>query len=148
MAEGLLRKLLQSDAVEGVEIGSAGFMALPGNPASFNALRVAKENSIDLEKHRARLVTPDIISNADLILVMEPRHREKLVSRQSGASDKVLLLRQFATCGSRERGINDPYGLNLEAYRFCFQDIKECVESLHEWIGASAQVPVTPDVDT
>lgn len=140
MAEGLLKKLLLKSPIEGMEIGSAGFIALPGNPASFNAVRVAQENSFYLEEHKARLVTPELIDKADLILVMEPRHRQELLSRHPEASSKVWLLRYFAHYGSRERAINDPYGLNLEAYRFCFQDIKECVESLHQWLleGAKA----------
>jgi protein-tyrosine-phosphatase len=139
MAEVLQKKLLSKNPIAGLAIGSAGISALPGNPASFNAVRVAHENSINLEEHKARLLTPELISNADLILVMEPSHRQALISRYSEASDKILLLRHFALYGSRKRGINDPYGPNLEAYRFCFQDIKECVESLHEWLFAATQ---------
>ena len=139
MAEALLKKLLLKNPIDEMEIGSAGLIALPGNPASFNAVRVAQENSMDLEEHKARLLTPELISNADLILVMEPRHRQKLLASHGKASEKILLLRHFARYGSRKRGINDPYGLNLEVYRFCFQDIKECVESLHEWLVEAAQ---------
>jgi protein-tyrosine-phosphatase len=39
--------------------------------ASFNAVRVAKENSISLEEHKARPITAELIDNADLVLVME-----------------------------------------------------------------------------
>jgi protein-tyrosine phosphatase len=95
---------------------------------------VALENSVSLEEHRARLVTPELIDKADLILAMEPEHRQQLIERHPQAADKIYLLRHFARYGSRERGIHDPYGLNLEAYRFCFEDIKECVESFHEWL--------------
>jgi protein-tyrosine phosphatase len=139
MAEGLLKKLLLENPIDGMATGSAGLNALPGNPASFHAIRVAHENSIDLNEHRARLVTPVLISAADLILVMEPGHRQTLLSRHLVAAEKAVLLRQFARYGPRDRGINDPYGLNLEAYRFCFQDIRECVESLHEWLLAPVQ---------
>ena len=134
MAEGLLRKILQEKPVQGIEVSSAGFIALPGNPASFHAVRVAQENGFDLEDHQARLLTPRLVQEADLILVMEPYHRLQLLRSHPEASHKVLLLRQFARYGSRDRAIQDPYGLNIEAYRFCFQDIRECVESLHEWL--------------
>jgi len=139
LAEGFLKKLLERDSLRGIEIGSAGLTALPGSPASFHSLRVALENSVSLEEHRARLVTAELIDQADLILVMEPGHRQQLVDRHPQASDKIYLLRHFARYGSRERGIHDPYGLNLEAYRFCFEDIKECVESLHEWLLEARQ---------
>ena len=134
MAEGLLKKLQSRVPIAGMEIGSAGLSALPGSPASFNAVRVAQENSISLQEHRARQVTPELIDIADIILVMEPRHRQELLSRNPEASAKTLILRHFARYGSQTRGINDPYGLNLDAYRFCFEDIKECVESLHQWL--------------
>jgi protein-tyrosine-phosphatase len=129
-----MKKLLSDTPIAGAEIGSAGLAALPGSPASFNAVRVAQENSISLKEHRARQVTPELIDGADLILVMEPRHQQELLSRHPEASAKTLILRHFARYGSQTRGINDPYGLNLEAYRFCFEDIKECVESLYQWL--------------
>lgn len=139
LAAGFLKKLLERNSLCEMEIGSAGLTALPGSQASFHSLRVALENSVYLEEHQARLVTPELIDKADLIVVMEPGHRQELLDRYPKTSGKILLLRQFARYGSQKRGIHDPYGLNLEAYRFCFQDIKECVESLHEWLLEARQ---------
>jgi protein-tyrosine-phosphatase len=134
MAEWQLKALLWENAITGMQVGSAGLIALPGNTASFNAVRVAKENSISLEEHKARPITAELIDNADLVLVMESHQGHELIADHPQVSEKILLLRHFARYGSRERGISDPYGRNLEAYRFCFEDIKECVESLHEWL--------------
>jgi protein-tyrosine phosphatase len=134
MAAGLLQKLLQKNAIGGMEIGSAGLTPLPGSPASYNAIRVAQENSICLLKHEARLVTRELVDKADLILVMGSAQCQQLISGHPQASKKVLLLRHFARFGSRDRSIHDPYGINIEAYRFCFEDMKECVESLLEWL--------------
>jgi len=139
LAEGFLKKLLAKSSSSGMEIGSAGLDALPGSSASFHSVQVALKNSVSLEEHQARLVTAELIEQADLILVMEAGHRSHLVDRYPQASDKIYLLRHFARYGSQERGIPDPYGGNLEAYRFCFEDIKECVESLHEWLLAARQ---------
>ena len=134
MAEWQLKALLRENPIPGMQVGSAGLIALPDNAASFNAVRVARENSISLDEHRARLVNTELIDNADLVLVMESHQGHELIANHPQASEKILLLRHFARYGSRERGISDPYGRNLEAYRFCFEDIKECVESLHEWL--------------
>jgi protein-tyrosine phosphatase len=140
MAEGLLKKLLEKKPIPGVRVASAGLVALPGNPASFHAVRVSRENGISLEDHSAQPVSTGLIDEADQILVMEPRQSLDLVARYPKASTKVLPLRHFARYGSQKRAINDPYGGSLEAYRFCFQDIKECVETLHEWLfEASAE---------
>ena len=134
MAEWQLKALLWEKPIPGMEVGSAGLIALPGNSASLNAVRVAKENSISLAEHKARPITTELIDNADLVLVMESHQGHELIATHPQVSEKILLLRHFARYGSRERGISDPYGRNLEAYRFCFEDIKECVESLHEWL--------------
>jgi protein-tyrosine phosphatase len=134
MAEWQLKALLRENPITGMQVGSAGLIALPDNAASFNAVRVARENSISLEEHRARLVNTELIVNADLVLVMESHQGHELIANHPQASEKILLLRHFARYGSRERGISYPYGRNLEAYRFCFEDIKECVDSLHEWL--------------
>jgi protein-tyrosine phosphatase len=134
MAEWQLKALLRENPIPGMQVGSAGLIALPDNAASFNAVRVARENSISLEEHRARLINTELIDNADLVLVMESHQGHELIANHPQASEKIFLLRHIARYGSRERGISDPYGRNLEAYRFCFEDIKECVESLHEWL--------------
>ena len=139
MAEWQLKALLWENPITGMQVGSAGLIALPGNSASFNAVRVARENSISLEEHKARLITAELIDNADLVLVMESHQGYELIADHPQASEKILLLRHFARYGSRERGISDPYGRNLEAYRFCFEDIKECVESLYEWLVEANQ---------
>ena len=134
MAEWQLKALLRENPITGMQVGSAGLIALPGNSASFNAVRVARENSISLEEHKARPITTELIDNADPVLIMESHQGHELITDYPQASEKILLLRHFARYGSRERGISDPYGRNLEAYRFCFEDIKECVESLYEWL--------------
>ena len=139
LAEGFLKKLLEEHSFGGVEIGSAGLAALPGSPASSHAVKVALESSVSLDEHKARLVNGELITEADLIIVMEPGHGRQLLDRYPLASDKIYLLRHFARYGSRERGITDPYGINLDAYRFCFEDIKECVESLLEWLLQALQ---------
>jgi protein-tyrosine-phosphatase len=134
LAEGFLKKILREHSLAGMEICSAGLVALPGSSASSHAVKVALESSVSLDEHKARLVNGELITKADLIIVMEPGHRQQLLDRYPHTSDKIYLLRHFARYGSRERGIPDPYGLNLEGYRFCFEDIKECVESLLEWL--------------
>jgi protein-tyrosine-phosphatase len=140
MAEWQLKALLWEKPIPGLEVGSAGLIALPGNSASLNAVRVARENSISLAEHKARPITTELIDNADLVLVMESHQGHELIADHPQAAEKILLLRHFARYGSRERGISDPYGRNPEAYRFCFEDIKECVESLHEWLLEARQL--------
>ena len=134
MAEGLLRKLLAERPLPDVRVHSAGFIAMPGNPASHLAVLVAKEHGVDLSRHCAQPLTSSLIQEADLILVMEPQHRWELLRHHREIASKVFLLRHFARSGDHHRAIADPYGLDLKAYRLCFEEIRECVESLWEWL--------------
>jgi len=135
MAEWLLRKLLEDRPIIEVQVRSAGFIALPGNTATHLAMVVAKEHGVDLERHQAQPLASSLIREADLILVMEPEHRRELLYHRPEAASKVFLLRHFAPSGDRDRAIADPYGRDLEAYRSCFQEIRECVEALFDWLS-------------
>lgn len=135
MAEWLLRKLLQDRPIPGVQVQSAGFIALPGNTATNLAMLVAKEHGVDLSQHRAQPLSASLIRDADLILVMEPGHRWELLYQRPDAASKIFLLRHFAPSGDRDREIADPYGMDMEAYRLSFQEIRECVESLFDWLS-------------
>ena len=132
-AEGLLKNLVQKKGLDDIIIDSAGLLALPGNSASGLAQKVAAEYDVDLSGHIAKSVKEDIVDGSDLILVMENSHAKDLLDAFPEAEDKVFLIRRFARFGSRDRGIADPYGLNYEAYRFCFLDIQDCVSGLAEY---------------
>jgi protein-tyrosine-phosphatase len=144
-AEGLLRRILRDKGFGGIETDSAGLFALPGNAATAMAQQVAAEHEVDLSGHRAQPVSQDLIKWCDLALVMEKTHEKDLLASYPEAQGKVLLLRHFARQGSRNRGIADPYGLQYEAYRFCFLDIYEAVTGLLEYLGGFKRTfePVT-----
>jgi hypothetical protein len=65
----------------------------------------------------------------------EKSHQDGLLTAFPQAAGKVLLLRYFARFGSRRRGIADPYGLEYDAYRFCFLDIEDAVSGLIEFLS-------------
>jgi len=68
---------------------------------------------------------------------MEKSQEDMLLADFPEANDRVRLMRHFARFGSRERGIADPYGLNYEAYRFCYLDIEDAVTGLVEFLAAT-----------
>ena len=142
-AEGLLKALVAEKKLEGIVADSAGLVALPGNLATALAQRVATEYGVDLSGHQAKLVSQNLMVWADLVLAMEPSHKETLRAAFPVASGKVLLLRHFGRYGSRGRGILDPYGLEYEAYRFCFLDIQDAVLGLVTYLQ-SGTMPVEP----
>jgi protein-tyrosine-phosphatase len=131
-AEALLKKLVQKKGLDDIVADSAGLLALPGNSVSGLAQKVATEYDVDLSGHIAKSVKKDIIDRSDLILVMEKSHAKNLLNAFPEAEGKVFLIRRFARFGSKNRGVADPYGLNYEAYRFCFLDIQDSISGLAE----------------
>ena len=134
-AEKLFKKLALQQERKGLQAESAGLMALPGNAATALAQQVAAEHEVDLSDHEAKSVTEKRVNRADLILVMEKSHKARILSSFPGATGKVRLMRHFARFGSKTRGIADPYGLNYDAYRFCFLDIEDAVSGLVEFLS-------------
>jgi protein-tyrosine phosphatase len=139
-AEGLLKNMLGEKELKGVVVDSAGLLALPGNAATPLAQQAAREFGVDLSSHRAKSVSESLVNWSDLVLAMEKPHEETLLSAVPGTAGKVLLLRHFGRHGSRRRGIADPYGLQYEAYRFCFLDIEDAVSGLVEYLSSPKMV--------
>ncbi len=110
-------------------------IALPGNAATYLAQRVAEEFGVDLSEHRAKSVSKELVSWSSLILTMEKSHEDTLLIDFPEAEGKTQLIRHFARFGSKRRGISDPYGLEYDAYRFCFLDIEDAVSGLINFLS-------------
>jgi protein-tyrosine-phosphatase len=115
MAAALFTRLLTEAGKEGIEACSAGVSAFPGMPASSEAIRVMEEYGLDIRDHRTRLLTPDLIEDADLILCMEKGHLRAV--RALGGGKKAHLLPAYAAGEDAE--IEDPFGRGIKAYRSC-----------------------------
>src|SRR3990170_7579296 len=70
MAEALLRDAVAARGLEQVAVSSAGTGAWDGAPVSEGAYLVGLEHGLDLSGHRARLLTREVVKDADLILTM------------------------------------------------------------------------------
>ena len=74
MAEALLLYAMPSALASQVEVGSAGTHAIPGAPATREAIAALARRGGDLSRHRSRPLTPELIRSADLVLGMEAEH--------------------------------------------------------------------------
>lgn len=133
-AQGLFTKQMRQKGYNGFYADSAGLLALPGNSATFLAKKVAVEHGVDLAGHKAKRLSQKLVDWSELILVMEKSHKDELLVDFPEATDKTFLMRRFARFGSRNRGIADPYGLQYDAYRFCYLDIKDAVSGLVDFL--------------
>jgi protein arginine phosphatase len=128
MAEVLLDRALKERGVEGVTVGSAGTGAWDGAPVSEGAYLVALENGLDLSAHQARLLTRELVEQADLILTMSRQHRAR-VSDLAG-EDKVVVLGEYAGQGGTSPEVRDPYGGELEGYRETFTQLDHLISGV------------------
>jgi len=134
-AQGLFTKLVRQKGHINFRAESAGLLALPGNSVTFLAQKVAAEYGVDLSGHRAKRLSQELVARFELILVMEKSHKDELLAEFPEAGDKTFLIRRFARFGPRERGIADPYGLQYDAYRFCYLDIEDAVTGLVDYLN-------------
>lgn len=129
MAEALAKKIAQRRGITDVNVSSAGTKAWDNVPATDEALLVGMERELDLTGHRARKLTPEIVSEADLIFVMAPGHLEQV--RQLGGRGKVHVIDEYAS-GTVDTGIMDPYGGDLDAYRHTADVLERELEKLFD----------------
>jgi len=102
MAEGLLRHGL--GPMRGARVASAGLGALEGRPADPLAVELLAERGIDISAHRARQLTPELLSSFELVLVMEDEHRREIQRLAPSARGRVHRIGKFG-----EFDIADPY---------------------------------------
>jgi protein-tyrosine phosphatase len=117
MAEALLREALRGQ--EEFTVESAGLGALVGHPASEFAVELMDERGIDITSHRAQQITPDLVSKADLILVMESGHRRVIDENDPTARGKIHRLGEW-----QDKDIADPYRQPKEAFADALDDIE------------------------
>jgi protein-tyrosine phosphatase len=129
MAEALLRNALRGQ--EEITVESAGLGALVGNPASDYAVELMDERGIDISSHRAQQLTPDLVSKADLILVMESGHRRVIDENDITARGKVHRLGEW-----QDKDIDDPYRQEKTAFIEALADIESGIASWVEKLTA------------
>lgn len=110
MAEALLRRDLAASHPN-VRVESAGLHALVGHPADPIAVELMKERGVELEAHRARQLTPPMVREADLILVMDGRQQKAIEEMYPPARGKVHRLGKW-----QDADIPDPYRQPREAF--------------------------------
>ena len=128
MAEALLRDRL-GEAVERVDVSSAGVAAAAGMEAAGFAVRALGERGIDLSGHRARPLSREMIGEADLVVALSTTHREAILRLDPEAAEKTILLGALET-GRTSEDVADPVGGDLDTYRRSRNEIAGLVERL------------------
>lgn len=135
MAEAYLKKRAGEEGLA-ADVRSAGTLGIDGVEPAANTIAVLKEEKIDPAEYKSAALTKDIIDWADVILVMEHMHKEKVMGITPAAEEKIFFLGKFG--GKAENNIiPDPIGRPLGLYRITFNLIKESIEELIKWLKES-----------
>lgn len=161
MAEGLLRRALER-RLDGAApaVGSAGTIAIDGAPAMPESVEAARERGVDIHPHAARLLTPELIDDADLIVTMAAEHREAVRGLVPGAAARTFTLKELtrvlearpatdpderldtrvgeaaaarasgAPANRFDEDVVDPLGMPLDTYRAIAWELDEWIDRL------------------
>jgi protein-tyrosine-phosphatase len=115
LAEVLFREMLRRRGLQpGWRTESAGVYASDGQPATEFSRQVAAERGLDLSSHHSKPVDAERLHSADLVLVMEPVHRQVLQDGFPQLAGRVHLLTEMA---GESGPVEDPVGTTIENYR-------------------------------
>ncbi len=114
-AEYLLRHKL-ADRKPGTIIHSAGLGALVEKPVDSSAAALLREHGIDPAAHSARQLNHAMLTDADLILTMEPQHIRGISKIAPQVGGKTFLLGKW----SDNQPVPDPYRKSREAFEHVY----------------------------
>jgi glycine hydroxymethyltransferase len=122
---------------------SAGLGAIDGQAPSAHSVRAMKEIGVDISRQRSRMLTAEMVKQADYILGMTHSHVDTVTLLYPQAAEKTFLLREFDdTLDPYEKDISDPIGGSYEVYLNCRDQIEQGIASLLRFVeqGETAQV--------
>lgn len=133
MADGLMKKLVK-DSNKDIEVYSCGIFAEDGDMPTFNAIEAIKEYDVDLKSHRATNIRDSKIEEMDIILCATISHKNNVISMYPNLKDKVFTIKEYANFDKSDLDIPDPWGYDIETYRFCASTISNCLYKIIEKI--------------
>ncbi len=125
MAEALLKESLKDKKIH--NITSAGLGALVGHHPDETAIQLLQEKGLDISSYRATQISQPLIRKADLILVMEAKHKDAIENKDPSAKGKVFRLGEWG-----KFDIADPYKKERKA----FEESLSLIETgVLEWVN-------------
>ena len=110
---------------------SAGLGAVDGQPPTAHSVEAMRELGIDISGQRSRMLTADLVRQADYIFGMTHSHVDVIALLYPPTAEKTFLLREFDdTLEEFEKDISDPIGGTYEVYKNCRDQIEQGIASL------------------
>ena len=123
MAEAAFAALLP-----GVQVCSAGVFARPGQLVHANSVAAVQAAGYgEIAGYRSQLVSPEMLRTADLVFCADVSHRAALLARAPFSASKLHLLGELSGFD-----IDDPLGLEVDAFEHCLARITVCIKDWEE----------------
>jgi protein-tyrosine-phosphatase len=106
-------------------VSSAGTWALEDQAANPSAQLVMQRRGLSIDGHTGRMVTVEMLDDADLILVMTRHHHDSLCAEFPRVRSKLHLMSELS---GQQFDISDPYGSSLEDYEVCAAELSQLIE--------------------
>jgi protein-tyrosine phosphatase len=131
-AEGCMRKVLEDIGHVNVTIASAGTLGLRGFQADAAARTLALERGFDIQGHRSRGITAQDLARADLVVVMEQAHKDRIAALDAAAAGRTRLIREYEKEGPTPQvpDLPDPIGKPREEIVAILELLERCVQNL------------------
>ena len=122
MAQAIAQDLISKLPISGIttRAQSAGVMAGHGMPATPQAIEALARMDIRASPHASRLLTPELVAQADVIICMTASHLDAVRSMDPAANSKAIML-------APDGDIPDPVGSPLEVYISTAERIRDLV---------------------
>lgn len=117
--------LLQAK-LPGLAVSSAGLQALDHHPADPAVVTQLAEQGLDASAHRARTLSAWMVSQADLILVMDNDQKNTIEQQHPQTRGRVFRLGQHTG-----QDIPDPYRQSPDVFR---QVLAQIDHNLDQWV--------------
>ena len=136
VAEAVARTILA-----GTQVASAGFFAIEGRRSPDNVRWAAEHMGLDLSHWASRLVSDDMVNDADLVFVMDLYNFNDFRVRYRKHAHKLLLMGMFAEppCPN----VSDPYQKGPEETIRVLRQIERAVQNAASRIGCAHDSHVT-----
>ena len=132
MAEALCKKRIEEKNLKNIQVYSCGVYAENGDVPTWEAKSVMKdEYNIDLSEHKATNIYNSKIKEMDLILCATTSHKNAVIEIYPDLKNKVYTMKEYVNYNRKYHdsiNIKDPWGYDIETYRFCVSEIEECID--------------------
>ncbi len=129
MAEALLRQCSPSP---GLQVTSAGLNACNGAPMDPLAKALLHEHKVLTHEHHARQVTLDMLHEAELILLMEQQHVQRILQLAPEVRGKAFLIGNW----QNQLEIADPFRRPKAVFHSTYTLLSRCVD---DWLPYLSQ---------